>query len=88
MATFRFVCVYENPETSESAGSYTTLEEALKHPPKPAAEIMCNGTTLAKAFQGHNYTGSWHLTPEGQGWAEFPEGDRPTLVDGCWVSKG
>jgi len=65
MATFRFVCVYENPETSEVAGSYTTLAKALRHPANPGAEVICNGTALARAFQGHNYTGSWHLTPKG-----------------------
>jgi len=87
MATFRFVCVYENPETSEVAGEYLTFGEALSHPARPGAEVICNGTILAKAFQGHNYTGSWHLTPEGQGWTEFPKAIRPRLVNGCWLSS-
>ena len=88
MATFRFVCVYENPETSEVAGSYTTLAKALRHPANPGAEVICNGTALARAFQGHNYTGSWHLTPKGMDWVEFPENIRPNLVDGRWIFQG
>jgi hypothetical protein len=83
MVTFRFITVYENPETSEVAGEFLTLGEALSHPAKPQAEVICNGTTLAKAFEG-----SWRLTREGMGWTEFPEAIRPKFVNGCWFSQG
>lgn len=57
---FRWIHVYENPETSEVAGSFTTLKEALTHPPKPEAEVICNGKVLARVVEG-----SWELTEDG-----------------------
>jgi hypothetical protein len=74
---FNWICVYENPETSEVAGEFTTLAEALMHTPKPVAEIICNGTVLA-TVSGEN---SWVLTASGRAWVEFPKDSWPKMSD-------
>lgn len=63
--TFRKIYIYENSETSEVASEHNTLASAMSCLPKPGAEIISNGVILAKAWRGHNYTGDWHLTPDG-----------------------
>ena len=60
-------CVYENPETSEIAGEYLTLEEAKTHPPKPGAEIRHNGKLLAIPARTGLRFRSWESPPAEKG---------------------
>lgn len=44
--------IYPNPETSEVAGEFETLREALGQPATPGAVIIKNGETLAMENDG------------------------------------
>lgn len=53
--------VYPDPESSETAGEYTTLQDALLARPTTGAEIVQNGTVMA-TVRLHG----WNLTPAGR----------------------
>ncbi len=80
--TFHWICIYENPETSEVAEEFTTLTDALGFPARPEAAIISNGSTLAVEASG-----TWELTRAGREWQEFPESVRPKWMGTHWLSK-
>jgi len=61
MTTFRWICVYENPETSEVSEEFKTFPEALVYPARPKAQIIRNGVVLA-----NERNGVWVATKAGE----------------------
>lgn len=59
--TFRWICIYENPETSEVSEEFKTLSEALAYPARPKAQIIRNGYVLADERDG-----AWAPTKDGE----------------------
>lgn len=55
---------YPNPHTSETAGEFESIVDALETDPSPGAELAANGVVLAEVFGFEGRLG-WHVTKAG-----------------------
>jgi len=84
---FHWICVYENPKTSEVASSHITMASAMSHRAVSGAQIVCNGTVLAEAHEFKWVGVQWKLTEAGKHWTDYVESEQPQLVNGSWVVR-